>query len=431
MAFNSYGFHFSPEYLEALMVMGNGASFVDNNVKHPLVFFDNGLPDISINNCLRILGFQHEDFFIKESDGFSIDDIQKKLQHLLKNGSVVIGPLDMGYLTYNPNCVYQRGVDHFVCAYGFYERQVYLHDPAGYPCMKMKFGDFVKAWTAEGVAYKRGAFSMWGNFARIREPEAKEIYHDISVIMKKRYEQGDANVIEQYANSIRENGLNQQQKQIHQFFSFRLAAVRNIYLSRFLKEHDRKKADLKEQMADLFGQAHLDSMKDDYKGLSNTLTGGKHMDARIQRKDGFAVAGVKLDNINSFSCPEAWDQLYATYSHDILSRLGNGQSYGMCFDVENPNKINYMACYHVSDIAKAREMGLEVKEIREAEYAILSLKGSVPTCIHEGWKYAMEVFLPEQGYMHAGTPDFEVYSEGDMYSPDYKMELWIPLSKKE
>ena len=51
MAFNSYGFHFSPEYLEALMVMGNGASFVDNNVKHPLVFFDNGLPDISINNC--------------------------------------------------------------------------------------------------------------------------------------------------------------------------------------------------------------------------------------------------------------------------------------------------------------------------------------------------------------------------------------------
>ncbi|HEM3617801.1 TPA: AraC family transcriptional regulator, partial [Streptococcus suis] len=109
----------------------------------------------------------------------------------------------------------------------------------------------------------------------------------------------------------------------------------------------------------------------------------------------------------------------------------NRQSYGMCFDVENPNKINYMACYHVSDIAKAREMGLEVKEIREAEYAILSLKGSVPTCIHEGWKYAMEVFLPEQGYMHAGTPDFEVYSEGDMYSPDYKMELWIPLSKKE
>ncbi len=165
--------------------------------------------------------------------------------------------------------------------------------------------------------------------------------------------------------------------------------------------------------------------------LTLSVKGGKHMDVKIQKKHGFAVAGVKLDNIESSSCPEVWNQLFEKYDHDTLSRLGNGQSYGMCFDVENPSRINYMACYHVNDVSKAKEMGLEVREIKDAEYAILSLKGPVPTCIHEGWKYAMEVFLPEQGYMHAGTPDFEVYSEGDMYSPDYKMELWIPLSKKE
>lgn len=165
--------------------------------------------------------------------------------------------------------------------------------------------------------------------------------------------------------------------------------------------------------------------------LTLSVKGGKHMDVKIQKKQGFAVAGVKLDNIESSSCPAVWDQLYEKYDRDTLSRLGRGQSYGMCFDVENPSRINYMACYHVGDISKAREMGLEVREIKEAEYAILSLKGPVPSCIHEGWKYAMEVFLPEQGYMHAGTPDFEVYSEGNMYSPNYKMELWIPLSKKE
>ena len=165
--------------------------------------------------------------------------------------------------------------------------------------------------------------------------------------------------------------------------------------------------------------------------LTLSVKGGKHMDVKIQKKHGFAVAGVKLDNIESSSCPTVWDQLYEKYDYGTLSRMGNGQSYGMCFDVENPSRINYMACYHVGDVSKAREMGLEVMEIKEAEYAILSLKGPVPDCIHEGWKYAMEVFLPEQGYMHAGTPDFEVYGEGDMYSPDYKMELWIPLSKKE
>lgn len=155
------------------------------------------------------------------------------------------------------------------------------------------------------------------------------------------------------------------------------------------------------------------------------------MDVKIQKKGGFAVAGVKLENIGSASCPAVWKQLYAKYDHDTLSSLGKGQSYGMCFDVENENRINYMACYHVSDIPKAKEMGLEVVEIKEADYAILSLKGAVPDCIHEGWKYAMEEFFPEQGYMHAGTPDFEVYYEGNMDSPDYKMELWIPIARKE
>jgi len=44
-------------------------------------------------------------------------------------------------------------------------------------------------------------------------------------------------------------------------------------------------------------------------------------------------------------------------------------------------------------------------------------------------QYVMETFFPEQGYCHAGTPDFEAYSEGDMCSPDYRMELWVPIVK--
>ena len=90
--------------------------------------------------------------------------------------------------------------------------------------------------------------------------------------MKKRYEYGDTKVIESYAKSIRDNGLNQQQKQIYQFFSFRLASVRNLYMSKFLKEHDSIKADIKEQLAMLFGKAHLDSMQEDYTSLANTLS---------------------------------------------------------------------------------------------------------------------------------------------------------------
>ena len=88
-----------------------------------------------------------------------------------------------------------------------------------------------------------------------------------------------------------------------------------------------------------------------------------------------------------------------------------------------------MAGYIVNDVDKAISMGLDVLEVEEAEYAVVELIGSVPYCIHNGWKYAMEVFFPEHGYVHSGKPDFEYYYEGDMDSKDYKMELWIPITK--
>ncbi len=94
--------------------------------------------------------------------------------------------------------------------------------------------------------------------------------------------------------------------------------------------------------------------------LMLSVKGGKNMDVRIQRKSRFTVAGIKSENIDSSSCPAVWEELYAKYDHAALSRMGNGQSYGMCFDVKDENRINYMACYHVGDAATAEEMGLEI-----------------------------------------------------------------------
>lgn len=38
--------------------------------------------------------------------------------------------------------------------------------------------------------------------------------------MKQRYENGEVGIIEDYAKTIRANGLNAEQKQLHQFFHF-------------------------------------------------------------------------------------------------------------------------------------------------------------------------------------------------------------------
>lgn len=163
--------------------------------------------------------------------------------------------------------------------------------------------------------------------------------------------------------------------------------------------------------------------------LTLSVKGGRSMNITIQKKQAFAVAGLNEQNINSSLCPSVWDKLFEKYSNDELAMLGGGRSVGICHDVESPNSINYMAGYIITDVDKAINMGLEVLEVEEAEYAIVELTGSVPECIHKGWKYVMEVFFPEHGYVHSGKPDFEYYFEGDMHSPDYKMELWIPIVK--
>ena len=271
MALDAYGYDFKAEFLEAIMVMGNGASIVKEDEQHPLVFFDNGMPDLSISHSLKILGFDYEDFYLKDGSEVDLEEVKGKLETFLSNGPVVLGPLDMGHLTYNPNHTILYGVDHFVTVYDIDNQYLYLHDPAGFACMKVAFKDILEAWKAEAIDYKRGAYSMWGNFKKVKSPSQTEIYQETARIMRNRYQNGQNGVLECYAKSVAENGLNTEQKQLHQYFSFKLAAVRNLYLSKFLKDHDPEGARLKEELASLFGQAHLSCLKEDYQELAHLL----------------------------------------------------------------------------------------------------------------------------------------------------------------
>ena len=271
MALDAYGYDVKADFLEAIMVMGNGASIVKEDEQHPLVFFDNGMPDLSISHSLKILGFDYEDFYLKDGAEVNLEEIKRKLETFLFNGPVVLGPLDMGHLTYNPNHTILYGVDHFVTVYDIDNQYLYLHDPAGFACMKVASNDISEAWKAEAIDYKRGAYSMWGNFKKAKSPSQTEIYQETAKIIKTRYLNGQNGVLECYAKAVAKNGLNAEQKQLHQYFSFKLAAVRNLYLSKFLKDHDPEGARFKEELATLFGQAHLSCLKEDYQELSLLL----------------------------------------------------------------------------------------------------------------------------------------------------------------
>ena len=163
--------------------------------------------------------------------------------------------------------------------------------------------------------------------------------------------------------------------------------------------------------------------------LSLTVNGGQTMEVKIEKKSGFTLAGIQVDADLTSDFPKVWGSLFEKASHEELAKLGNGRSFGICSEVKDGKTFTYAAAYDCRDAQKATELGLSVIHIPEAEYAVVQLKGSVPNCIHQGWKYVMETFFPEQGYCHAGTPDIEAYSEGDMYSKNYTMELWVPIVK--
>lgn len=163
--------------------------------------------------------------------------------------------------------------------------------------------------------------------------------------------------------------------------------------------------------------------------LTLTIKGERTMKVTIEKKLGFKVAGIDKVCLNSEECAGVWAELFSRYSHEEMATIGTGQSVGICHDMTQSNQINYMAGYVTNDLQKAEKMDLSLIEIASGDYAIIELKGPVPVCIHQGWKYFMEVFCPEQGFRHAGTPDLEYYLEGDMASQEYQMELWVPVKK--
>lgn len=110
-----------------------------------------------------------------------------------------------------------------------------------------------------------------GQLKKVSEPCDRKIYNSAISIIKTRYMHSEENVIENYAEAIFQNGLNEMQEEMHKYFSFRLASVRNLYISNFLRDFDKEKALIKEKIAINFSKAHIESVNKEFKKLSNTL----------------------------------------------------------------------------------------------------------------------------------------------------------------
>ena len=151
--------------LECMTGMPFGASFL---ALDPPVFFPSPgartNPDRGLTRTLDTIGWEcvRREF---EDAGAA----EASFREAIAGGPVLLGPLDMGGLLYDPLHQHKRGGDHFVVALACEGERVRLHDPQLYPFAVLPLPDLMQAWSAKGIAYATATYTLRREF-RARRP---------------------------------------------------------------------------------------------------------------------------------------------------------------------------------------------------------------------------------------------------------------------
>ncbi|KAA8642619.1 uncharacterized protein ATNIH1004_011564 [Aspergillus tanneri] len=124
-------------------------------------------PDEGITLALKTMGWT-----CQVHRGGDVSAALSSLRTAVSQGPVLAGPLNMGYLTYNPEYKNLGGADHFVIVLKVDDNddddaRILLHDPAGYPAVLLPLAEFLKAWRGEGVEYADQPFVFRSGFQRV------------------------------------------------------------------------------------------------------------------------------------------------------------------------------------------------------------------------------------------------------------------------
>ena len=170
------------------------------------------------------------------------------------------------------------------------------------------------------------------------------------------------------------------------------------------------------------------------------LDGGTIMNYRIEKKDKIDVIVKKKSfsndvEQNNRQLPNYWDDCRKDYTIDSLykyaaeSGVFGGALIGICGEDADKNEVTYAIGveYNGSDITDE----LSVEQIPACTWAIFESVGPIPTAFQTLLHKVYSEFFPTSEYHPCGSLDIQVYPNGNMQSPQYKCELWIPVEKNQ
>lgn len=166
-----------------------------------------------------------------------------------------------------------------------------------------------------------------------------------------------------------------------------------------------------------------------------SLRGAEPMKYKIVEKESFQVVGVKRtynckNGENFQGIPVFWDEVNADGTDNLLFQLNNGTVegvLGVCVAdkaYQENSLIDYwIATAHEGDVPE-KFLGMEIPA---SKWVVFEVHGPMPDAMQNTWKQIFSEWFPSNPYEHAGTPELEVYSDGNASSPDYYSEIWIPI----
>lgn len=275
MLLASIGEEIFSSIIEVLTGIGLSAFFMEKN---NLLFFSFALPDEELSRALKILGFNCKERIVPKTELVPITKLKEDLQ----KSPIILGPLDMGYLVYNPKNQSLGGSDHFVLVYGADNKVIYLHDPAGFPCVFLSYQQLKLAWKSKKIFYGLDNYHYWTAPERIKTPSKKDIYSqaikDFKAIYQACKEKSAENnwtvgkeAILACADRFQNQKATKQEIDHLVYFALPLGAKRAFDFAYFFDFRDDDLAALKREQAKLFGRCHTLAVAQDWFPLAKAL----------------------------------------------------------------------------------------------------------------------------------------------------------------
>jgi hypothetical protein len=282
MLLATIGEQVAPGTIEVLTGVGLGAARFPQT---PFLFSMQS-PDDGITQVLQLLGFT----FVEQA---ADDDALARLRVALTQGPCVLGPIDMGYLTYHPNYRHLAGADHFVLAYKMTDTTLQVHDPDGYPYVSLPFDALMCAWKAERIGYSHEPYRLWRQPERQRIVSPEELYRTAAQSFQKLYhglEEAAPHIpaevgsvaIHNFAQLVQTHKASSADLEMMQYFSLALGAKRAIDYATFFTPYNQQLAQEKDQQAQLFGLCHSEAVRCNWSRVASLLEQLAESEARFR-----------------------------------------------------------------------------------------------------------------------------------------------------